>query len=69
MQEFANHRGIMRLQQDIYQNFPQGQPNPYMLPLKETDVKVYDVNEHLLDGKLVHILALWFVIFCFDFYF
>jgi len=30
MHENANHRGIVRLQQDIYQNFPQGQHNPYM---------------------------------------
>ena len=32
MQESVNHRGIMRLQQYIYQNFPQGQHNPYMHP-------------------------------------
>jgi len=36
--------GIMRLQQDIYQNFLQGKPNPYMLPLKETSIKLYDIK-------------------------
>ena len=39
MQKGANHKGIMQLHQDAYQNFPQEQPNAYM-PLDQFEAYV-----------------------------
>jgi len=69
MQESTNHRGIMKLQLDIYQNFPKGKPNPYMPPLKETCVNLYDVKRVLIRRQPNTNFSFMICYFCFDFYF